>query len=401
MPSLSRRQPSLNLRKSALSSSAASSTRSSFESNESAFDRFWTVKAAVSEDMDFPASKLSSLPSRQKKASNSLGLSIKPELHDIYQSSEEEASPNPEEVDWTSSTDEEVDNLEALETSKPEHCSHPLITLDGACDSEISSPGGFDDEVFNYHTAYAVRLPITTWHKPRLIDIPPPTLRLKRSNANNRKSAGPHSARLQHPLRKQSLTPQALADVPGLEPDTDESNKVSAPSSTYSEDFASDQPITPLTSIHPSMAPTKEASSLSGYTSLLPPLEDAPIPGTPRKSSAKPPPQPIKAVSTPIPTLRKKESSTWKSMTESITRARKATVSGIVSPDLGYYAPSIPRSKTGSDIGINKPSVSKYSTQPSQITQQFGESKRPKMKMVPRGASERQESVVLDFLLEG
>ena len=401
MPSLSRRQPSLNLRKSALSSSAASSTRSSFDSNESAFDRFWTVKAASSEEMDFPANKLSSLPSRQKKASNNLGLSIKPELHDVYQSSEEEASPNPEEMDWTSSTDDDVDDVEAPETSKPEQCSHPVIALDGVCDMDMPNLDGFDDEAFTCHIAFAVVLPITTWAKPRLIDIPPPTLRLKRSNANNRKSAGPYSARLQRPLRKQSLTPQALADVPGLDPDTDESNKVSAPSSTYSEDFASDQPITPLTSIHPSMVPTKEAPSPSGYTSLLPPLEDSPIIATPRRSSPKPPPHPVKSISAPVHTLRKKESSTWKSVTESITRARKATVSGLVSPDQGHYTPSIPRSKTGSDIGINKPSVSKYSAHSSQIAQQFGESKKLKMKMVPRGASERQESVVLDFLLEG
>ena len=441
MPSLSHRQPTFNLRKSALGGSAASSTRTSFDSNDSSIDRFWAVKGASSEDMDLPIKKLSTRSSRQKKQSNNLGLSIKPDLHDIYQSSEEEASPNPEEVDWTSSAEDDVEDEEALETSRPHHSSEPIITLNSAFDTDPSDYP-LDDEICTCHIAFAVSLPIVTWAKPRLIDIPAPTLRLKRSKATNRKSLGPHSARLTRQARKESLAPQALTDIPALDPDMDET--VLTPSSTYSEHFGSEQQSsTPMTSIHPTLrSPQQQTSIQTTYTSLLPPLEASPVSAAPppRRPSPKPTPTPTTPAPAPTPTptprakavhsisappqtltLRKKESSTWKSVATSISRARKATVSGLASSptheDLGHYSPSIPRSKTGAEGGSSgvmpignvlafSPAMPVPAVQPATAATSSsaagGGSKKPGMKkMVPRGAAERQESVLLDFLNEG
>ncbi|MCJ1356825.1 MAG: hypothetical protein MMC33_006821 [Icmadophila ericetorum] len=96
MPTLSRRQPSLDLRSSARNSVESTNSYASSE------QKLWVLNEEGERhlpEMDLPKAKKAALPSR-KQSSRNLYLTTKAELHEQrYQSSEEEASPSPDGYD--------------------------------------------------------------------------------------------------------------------------------------------------------------------------------------------------------------------------------------------------------------------------------------------------------------
>ena len=110
MPILNRRQPSLDLRKTA-------NARDSTDSNQSSKERLWWASDELerpTKDVHYSSTKLS------KKSVNNLRLKTEPELHDHYQSSEESASPSPDDYQSDSNDDSilENDNRDEKEDEK-------------------------------------------------------------------------------------------------------------------------------------------------------------------------------------------------------------------------------------------------------------------------------------------
>ncbi|MCJ1310486.1 hypothetical protein MMC25_004150 [Agyrium rufum] len=502
MPALSRRQPSLDLRKAAFSS-ASSSARASFESNDGA-ERVWAFKQASlagrTEEMDLPRSKLSSLPSRQqKKTGNALSLQIKAELHDSYQSSEEEASPNPEE-DWDSdvstdgefydSRDETVTPLGSSLEAKP--------IVAGEYRFELAKEWEYllnEEEVITCHTAQEIRLPITCWHKPNMIDIPPPSFRLKKSmismHRQHHTCPAPKTATMPmpRPARKESLrgarpetwhsqAPKVKSynteDEVSSESDTEDTSfnsntattvsplSASPASSTYSTDMDTALEAFTIRTIKPSsinfasLALAKEIdsgnnnnsnlSSPSSYYSQSPTATTSSAPVSPAYTTTTKPststhqPTPLRAnfsTSTPISpplsrpppipqphsvplvldhqnrTLKHKSSSTWKTVTKNISRARKATLANANYNAANYYNysyntddainsaggavrgdPFVNSTIASSSPGNERPALPTASKTAPSLGGGVG---RPKM--VARGAAEREEFVLPDFVL--
>ncbi|MCJ1258655.1 hypothetical protein MMC24_006488 [Lignoscripta atroalba] len=145
MPVINRRQQSLDLRQ-------VANGRISSDSLDSKKGHLWIVDADFEKpqkEMDFPSAKLKSLPPRQKSRNN-LRITTIPqvELQDRYLSSEEEASPSPD--DYTDNQDDALDQT-TFDKAESE-------------DSESSST------IISY-PAIATAVPILSVGRPRLIDI--------------------------------------------------------------------------------------------------------------------------------------------------------------------------------------------------------------------------------------
>ncbi|KAL9116486.1 MAG: hypothetical protein Q9187_006990 [Circinaria calcarea] len=155
MPVLNRRQPSLDLRK-------AASARTSMDSDDSRKEALWIVRENVEKserpqrERDFPTSKASALPSRPRSSHN-LRLTTKVDLHDKYQSDEEEASPSPD--------DDSDSNDESLEDDSITYEVHDPIDVDSHSTSSSLHP---DTSSINIATSILFFPPP---HRPRLIHI--------------------------------------------------------------------------------------------------------------------------------------------------------------------------------------------------------------------------------------
>ncbi|MCJ1369991.1 hypothetical protein MMC20_001203 [Loxospora ochrophaea] len=141
----------------AFGSNPGNSNRNSADSNVSdgndgTIQRMWIINEGYElpqKEMDFPSAKLSSLPSRRRAKSNiHITALSKSELQDRYLSSEEEASPSP---------DDEVPSHE----DSIENCASQASENDSV---ELSTP-------LTSHPAIAVAVPIFSVGRPKLVDI--------------------------------------------------------------------------------------------------------------------------------------------------------------------------------------------------------------------------------------
>lgn len=160
MPTLSRRQPSLDLRSSARNSVESTN---SYTGNE---QKLWVLDEEGERhlpEMNMPKAKMATLPPR-KQSSRNLYLTTKAELHEQrYQSSEEEASPSPDEYD----TGDEC-GLDSQRGSMCEKFAFEDMVKD-------------DDEVPVVCTARMVTIRVV---RPKLIAISPNLQKRKRPSTN-------------------------------------------------------------------------------------------------------------------------------------------------------------------------------------------------------------------------
>ena len=156
MPVLNRRQPSLDLRK-------AASARTSMDSEDSRKEALWIVREKVEkvekpqQERDFSTSKTSALQSRPRSSYN-LRLTTKADLHDKYQSDEEEASPSPDD-------DSDSNDDESLEDDSITYEIHDPIDLDSH-----STASSLDSYTSSTNIATSI-LFFPPPHRPRLIHI--------------------------------------------------------------------------------------------------------------------------------------------------------------------------------------------------------------------------------------
>ena len=163
MPVLSRRQPSLDLRK-------AASARDSMESNHGSKDRLWWVNddfEKPTKEADFPSNKPSSLASQQKSMNN-LRLKTEPELHDHYQSSEESASPSPDEYQSDSNDGSVLGNEDQVEKEDDNEDGLRKTTLN---DSSTNDCDPFDSYATIFFTGLATSIQVIHIGRPKMIKI--------------------------------------------------------------------------------------------------------------------------------------------------------------------------------------------------------------------------------------
>ncbi|MCJ1469077.1 hypothetical protein MMC07_007709 [Pseudocyphellaria aurata] len=140
--------PVLNRRPRVLASRGGSA-RNSTESAEGMKEHLWVVDENLEKpqkEMDFPSATLGKVPSRSKSR-NTLRINTysKQDLHDRYLSSEEEPSPSP-------------DDEHSLEDQLPQA-------------SEIVIDDSLDMPYEEFKTEIAVAVPILAFGRPKLIDI--------------------------------------------------------------------------------------------------------------------------------------------------------------------------------------------------------------------------------------
>lgn len=180
MPVLARRRPSMDLRKSV---KVALQEEHHFEqaslkqaiADSDNFSIVETQSQKSDSEMDFPAHKLASLPSRQKSRKNLRLTTSSPVLHYHYQSDEEQPSPSPD---------------EHLETFPPTSNATVSIDTDGEAttdeeeDDEEDTDEDYSDSEFDLATprlplpattisssTLAIAVPILSTGPARLIDI--------------------------------------------------------------------------------------------------------------------------------------------------------------------------------------------------------------------------------------
>ena len=410
MPVLNRRQPSLDLRKHANAHNRADS-RSSSDSTESSGDTFWQTKEkfeSAQEEMDLPAGKLASLPSRQKMKNNLL-LTTSAELHETYQSSEEEASPSLE--DYASDNDdlleETVSEPIADETYDPAELERQLETADSII----------------FSSAIATAMPLIPVGRPKLIQISnvAPIQKRKRPSApsnlkcSHRRLSSvdedfpftvPKPIKASTPARKEStqLNPPetwlpaasesrvSLAEVLAMDdeelyfPTEHDNERLSPTPISYGEydPYAIDPPR--LARLDSSTAKAFSSSESNSRT-----LEQSYFPG-PRKSSLAATPKP----STPGKTVLRGLTSTLKFAKKSGVGIGGVAGAGGMGVGMGLAGGStahLPQATTSPSSSMSSTSIVPSGNKNQSSRTRTTPSGKPKM--VPRGAAERQRLPII------